>query len=170
LPPLTVEEFRGYNRLAVVMDQFHDHFRSTWKVLYTACTTNRRPARMSLRQFLDEGLSLVRYLTAHHNIEESYLYPILARKMPSFRAAQRGAPDCKLVRQHRAIHKGMDEFEAYLKACRRGESDFELSVLKEKMDAWGDVLFVHLDEEVAELGAQNMRKYWTLEEVKAIPV
>lgn len=125
---------------------------------------------MSLRQFLDEGLSLVRYLTAHHEIEESYLYPILARKMPSFRAASRGTPDCKLVRQHRAIHKGMDEFEAYLRACKSGEIDFEMSVLKEKMDSWGDVLFVHLDEEVDELRAENMRKYWTIAEVKAIPV
>ncbi|KAK0623653.1 hypothetical protein B0T14DRAFT_427766 [Immersiella caudata] len=193
LPPLTAEEFRGYNRLAVIMDQFvrlglfthppsvflpftihplstHEHFRQTWNVLYTACTTNKRPARMSLRQFLDEGLSLVRYLTAHHNIEENFLYPILARNMPSFRAAQRGVPDCKLVKQHRAIHKGMDEFEAYLRACKSGETELELRVLKEKMDAWGEVLFTHLDEEVEELGAENMRKYWTLAEVKAIPV
>jgi len=125
---------------------------------------------MSLKQFIDEGLSLVRYLEAHHDIEENYLYPILARKMPSFQAAQRGAPQCKLVQQHRAIHKGMDAFEAYLRACRNGETEFELGVLKDKMDTWGDVLFVHLDEEVKELEAENMRKYWTVAEVKAIPV
>jgi len=125
---------------------------------------------MSLKQFLDSGLSLVRYLTAHHDIEESYLYPILARKMPSFRQARDGHVDCELVQQHRAIHEGMDVFEAYLRACRNGETEFEMVVLKAKMDAWGDVLFKHLDEEVKELGAENMRKYWTLEEVRAIPV
>lgn len=125
---------------------------------------------MTPSQFLNTGLSLVRYLTAHHNIEETYLYPILARKMPSFRAAVSGRPECTLVKQHRAIHDGMDEFEAYLKACRSGEAKLDLSVLKGKMDAWKEVLFTHLDDEVKELGAENMRRYWTVNEVKAIPV
>lgn len=128
---------------------------------------------MTLKQFIDEGLHLVRYLEAHHSIEESYLYPILARKMPEFRAATSKRDkdgDCELLRQHKAIHAGMDVFEAYLRACRNRECEFELSVLKEKMDSWGDVLMKHLDQEVRDLGAENMRKYWTLAEVRAIPV
>ncbi|KAK3692024.1 hypothetical protein B0T22DRAFT_446201 [Podospora appendiculata] len=180
LPPLTPAQFKVYNRLAEQMEYFHDHFRQTWTTLYTACTTNRRPANMTLKQFIDAGLQLAHYLETHHSIEETYLYPILARKMPQFRSSsnhttnsknkEKKNDDCELLRQHRAIHEGMDVFAAYLKACKSREVEFELAVLKDKMDAWGEVLFVHLDQEVRDLGADVMRRYWTLEEIKAIPM
>jgi len=81
-----------------------------------------------------------------------------------------GGNDCELLRQHRLIHEGMDVFEGYLRACQNRETELELSVLKEKMDSWGDVLMKHLDEEVDELRAETMRKYWTLDEMRAIPI
>jgi hemerythrin-like domain-containing protein len=120
---------------------------------------------MSLKQFIDEGLMFVQYLTAHHNIEETYLFPLLARKMPEFRAGR-----AELLQQHRQIHAGMDVFEEYLKKCRAREVELELSVLKAKMDSWGEVLWTHLDQEVRTLGAENMRKYWTLDEVREFPI
>ncbi|KAK4138150.1 hypothetical protein BT67DRAFT_446322 [Trichocladium antarcticum] len=185
LPPLPPHEYRIYNRLADQMDYFHDHFRQTWTVLYSACTSNRRPRHLSLKQFLDEGLRLTRYLETHHTIEETHLYPLLARKMPEFRSsgpgagptaasnaksARKGGGGCELLRQHQAIHEGMDEFEGYLTQCKAGQCEFELGVLKEKMDSWGEVLFKHLDQEVRELGAEKMRKYWTLAEMRAMPM
>ena len=42
--------------------------------------------------------------------------------------------------------------------------------MKEKMDSWGEVLWKHLDQEVETLGAENMRKYWTLDEMKRMPM
>lgn len=206
LPPLTPQEFKIYNRLAEHMDYFvshiasmthepqlmshvqHEHFRQTWTLLYDACKANKRPQGMSLKQFIDEGLSFIGYLTAHHNIEETYLFPILARKMPEFRNGS-SAPDnpsrrrdpsapkprdnplaAELLRQHRQIHAGMDVFEEYLRACRNRETELELSVLKEKMDSWGEVLWKHLDQEVRTLGAENMRKYWSIEEMRSLPI
>ena len=136
---------------------------------------SQQPQRLDL-SFLQpnptrKGLSLARYLEGHHNIEETYIFPILARKMPEFRTGPgAGAGAGELVRQHRLIHDGMDIFEDYLRRCRSGETELELSVLKEKMDSWGDVLLGHLDQEVKTLGAENMRRYWTLEEVRAIPM
>lgn len=80
LPPLTPQEFRIYNRLSETMEYFvgapdcratfavprshshqlthpfqHDHFRKTWNLLYNACKSGKRPANMTLKQFLDEG-------------------------------------------------------------------------------------------------------------------
>jgi hypothetical protein len=57
-----------------------------------------------------------------------------------------------------------------LKSVKNGEKELELTVLKGKMDSWGKVLWTHLDQEVKTLGAENMRKYWTLEEMRRMPM
>jgi hemerythrin-like domain-containing protein len=167
LPKLSAAEFRTYNSMAEHMEYFHNHFRQSWTMLYTACETNRRPANLSLKQFLSTGLQFCSHLSTHHSIEEMHIFPILARKMPEFKAGRNAA---ELLRQHQEIHKGMDGFEEYLNDVRRGEKELELSVMKTKMDSWGEVLWKHLDQEVKTLGAENMRRYWSLEEMRRMPM
>ena len=124
---------------------------------------------MTLKQFISVGLQLVSQLTMHHSIEEAHIFPVLARKMPEFQGG-RGGNAAELLRQHREIHKGMDGLEEYLNKCRSGESEFDLRVLKTQMDSWGEILWKHLDQEVKTLGAENMRKYWTLDEMRQMPM
>ncbi|KAL8360680.1 hypothetical protein RB601_007101 [Gaeumannomyces tritici] len=170
LPPLTPAEFREFNRLADEMTYYHDHFKQSWNVLYDAASSGRRPKNLTLKQFLDTGMGFVRSLTMHHNIEEIYLYPILAPKMAEFRHAQGGGGGKKLsqkqselIQQHRDIHE-----EEYINKCRSREADLEMSVLLQKLDSWGTVLWKHMDQEVETLGAANMRKYYTLGEMRRI--
>lgn len=167
LPKLSAADFRTYNSMSEHMEYFHNHFRQQWTLLYTACETNRRPQNLSLKQFLSTGLQFCAHLTAHHGIEEKHIFPLLATKMPEFKAGRNAA---ELLRQHREIHHGMDAFEAYLQSVKSGERELELSVLKTKMDSWGTVLWTHLDQEVKTLGAENMRKYWSLEEMRRMPM
>lgn len=167
LPPLSDHDFRQYNRLAEHMDLFHNHFRSTWNMLWGACTSGKRPAGMSLKAFIGAGLQFVQHLEMHHGIEESYVFPVLAKKMPEFRSGK-GNGAAELLRQHKEIHKGLETLQNYLRACKSGETELELSVLKTKMEDWGTVLWTHLDQEVRTLGAENMRKYWTLEEMRGL--
>ena len=154
LPKLSLVEFRVYNRLADVMDQFvstqhlpgqrhtnqqqHNGFRRTWKELYAASSTGKRPANISLRQFINTGLEFCHHLEMHHSIEESYLFPILAKKQPAFRK------ELELLTQHKQIHKGLDKFQEYLDACRSGERELRMEELKKLMDAFGGVLWEHL--------------------------
>lgn len=84
--------------------------------------------------------------------------------MPEFRQKK------TLLAQHKKIRRGLDELEQYLEKCRSGEEDLELTEMKRLMDAFGEVLWTHLDEEVRTLGAENMRKYWTLEEMRTLPM
>ncbi|KAI5860587.1 hypothetical protein GGS23DRAFT_580742 [Durotheca rogersii] len=171
LKPLTPAEFRGFNRLAEHMDMFHEHFRTTWNTLWAAAcagdgvTAGRSPRARAL---IDEGLSFVTNLEMHHSIEEKHLFPVLARRMPDFQDAEDGGGAGELLRQHREIDEGMERFQQYLRACRDGEQELDMTTLKAHMETWGTVLWTHLDEEVQMLGAENMRKYWTLEEVKQI--
>lgn len=120
-----------------------------------------------MSQFINTGLQFISHLTAHHGIEEAHIFPVLARKMPEFKAGKNAA---ELLRQHKEIHEGMDVFEEYLKKVKSGETELSLRVLKTKMDSWGTVLWKHLDQEVATLGAENMRKYWTLDEMRRMPM
>ncbi|RYP56425.1 hypothetical protein DL771_011906 [Monosporascus sp. 5C6A] len=169
LPPLSDHEFRQYNRLAEHMDLFHNHFRSTWNMLWGACTSGRRPGGMSLRAFVGAGLQFVQQLELHHNIEETYLFPVLAKKMPEFRSG-RGNGMAELLRQHKEIHRGLEVLQEYLLKCKSGETELEMGVLKSKMEGWGTVLWTHLDQEVKSLGAENMRKYWTVDEIRKMPM
>lgn len=163
LPKLSPSEFRIYNRMAEHMDYYHNMFRATWNTLYTACTTSRRPAHLSLRQFLSTGLDFCSRLETHHGIEEAHIFPVLARKMPAFRE------ELQLLTQHKEIHEGLEKLRDYLEGCRTGERELRLDELKEVMDGFGEVLWKHLDEEVKELGAENMRKFWSVEEMRWMP-
>jgi hypothetical protein len=40
-----------------------------------------------------------------------------------------------------------------------------MAELKNIMDSFGETLWTHLAEEVEQLGAENMRRYWTLAEM-----
>ena len=138
-------------------------FRATWNTLYTACTTSRRPTHLSLHQFLSTGLDFCSHLETHHGIEEAHIFPVLARKMPAFRKG------LQLLTQHKKIHEGLEKLRDYLEECRTGERELRLDELKEVMDGFGEVLWKHLDAEVKELGAENMRKFWSVEEMRWMP-
>ncbi|ATY65213.1 hypothetical protein A9K55_004743 [Cordyceps militaris] len=159
-PKLSDHDFKIYNQLAVRMDYYHENFRRTWNLLWTYATTGQRAHGQSLAQLVRAGLEFGEHLTVHHGIEEQHIFPELARRMPAF-DARRG----DLVRQHKAIHAGLDGLQAYLKGVRRGDEVLEAGALKERMEAWGTVLWTHLDDEVRTLGAENMAKYWTKEEI-----
>jgi hemerythrin-like domain-containing protein len=164
LPKLTPHEFRQYNRMAEHMDAFHSNFRSTWNVLYTACSSQKRPKNMSIKQFLSLGQQFCHHLTVHHTIEEQHIFPVLAKKMPAFKK------ELELLTQHKQIHVGLDKLEKYIEECGTGERELRMQEMKEVLDGFGEVLWQHLDDEVEQLKAENMRKYWTVEEMRRIPM
>ena len=84
--------------------------------------------------------------------------------MPAFKK------ELELLTQHKEIHKGMDKLEAYVDECKTGKRELRMEEMKEIMDSFGKVLWAHLEDEVKQLAAENMRKYWSLEEVRRLPM
>ncbi|KAF2488077.1 hypothetical protein BDY17DRAFT_314832 [Neohortaea acidophila] len=164
LPKLSAQEFRVYNSMAEHMNYFHEHFRQTWNLLYTAASSGARPAGMSIRAYLNTGEQFAHHLTVHHTIEERHIFPVLARKMPAFRE------ELELLTQHTQIHEGLVKFEKYIEECKSGERELQMGEVKGIMDTFGTVLWTHLDQEVAQLGAENMRKFWTMNEMRQMPM
>jgi hemerythrin-like domain-containing protein len=142
----------------------HNHFRQTWNMLYNACSTGKKPQGMSLRAFLSSAEQFAHHLTFHHTIEEQHIFPVLAKKMPKFRK------ELELLTQHKQIHEGLEKLEKYIEECRSGERELRFGELKAVMDTFGGVLWEHLDDEVRELRAENMRKFWTVGEMRGIPM
>ena len=164
LPPLTPSEQRIYSRMAETMTYYHNHFKSTYALLYSACSSNARPAGMSIAAFLRTAADFVQNLEMHHGIEEAHIYPLLGQRMPAFRDEK------DLLGQHKMIHEGLDKLEEYVKDCKRGKRELRLGEMKGLLEGFGETLGKHLDEEVENLGAQEMRKYWSLEEMKGMPM
>lgn len=137
----------------------------TWNQLLDACDGSEKKAGgLSARQMIMMGLQFCAQLDFHHSIEEQHIFPILAKKMPEFRK------ELDLLRQHKQIHAGLEKLEAYLENCRSGEEDMRREEVHRLMKCFGEVLWKHLDEEVQTLRAENMRKYWSLEEMRRLPM
>jgi hemerythrin-like domain-containing protein len=182
LPKLSASEFRAYNSMAEHMEYFvschpsftayrqvltdfqHNRFRASWNLLYGACESNKRPSNISIRQFLSTGLDFCSHLEMHHNIEEQHIFPVLAKKMPAFRH------ELQMRSQHKEIHAGLVVLQKYLEEVRSGERELILKELKVVMDGFGKVLWQHLDDEVEQLGAENMRTFWTIDEMRRMPM
>lgn len=160
LAPLSAEDHQIFNRFSVIMDSFHNNFRRYWQDLWQTATTGSRPRGMTLRQVINNGIDFTRYLTAHHNIEEHRIFPHLATRMSEFDGKKGLMP-----KQHKQIHTGLTNLQVYLTKVSKGEVDFQTDDLKGVMEPWAEVLWAHLDAEVESLKAENMRKYWTKEEM-----
>jgi hypothetical protein len=130
----------------------------------------------------------------HHSIEERYIFPLLAPKIPSF-----GTENPVHIREHEAMHKKLEILEDYSKKTMRdlqssvgrkldGEGcgkevegagkrkEWPTSVYDaEKLDAMlrelADTLFPHLDAEEKSLRASNLKEHgFTMQELQAIPM
>ena len=84
--------------------------------------------------------------------------------MPAFQK------ELELLTQHEQIHQGLGRLQKYLERCKDGEIDLKLVEMKGIMETFGDVLWTHMDDEVKQLGAEYMRKYWTVKEMQRMPM
>ena len=84
--------------------------------------------------------------------------------------AELSAIGLKLLEQHKQIHAGLDLLHEYLKTCQDSEPPcVDIAKVKLMFDSFGTILWQHMDDEVDQMRADNMRKYWTVEEMRALP-
>nr|XP_031860142.1 uncharacterized protein CI109_004507 [Kwoniella shandongensis]KAA5527214.1 hypothetical protein CI109_004507 [Kwoniella shandongensis] len=163
------KDFREWNRLADHMDMFHNHFRYEFNRVYTLADGGFHKEGMTLPRFLREAQQLSQHLDMHHRIEETYIFPVLAKKMPQFK--QGGRESGEHLKKHKKIHDGIDKYDKYLKEGLANPSKYDAAELRAILDGFREVLFSHLDEEVKDLGAESMKAAgWTLDEIRRVPM
>ncbi|KAM0789320.1 hypothetical protein ACM66B_000157 [Microbotryomycetes sp. NB124-2] len=160
--PKNASERREWDRMSTRMQGFHNYFRQQFQFAIESADKVGSNEDFDVDYYLWQVKDLLRHLEMHHNIEETYIFPILAKKMPEFGATH---PE-----EHKQIHAGMNRTEAYVKKVEKSPSTFSASEMKEVLASWGPVLFQHLDAEVASLKCDNLRRYWTLDEVRRLPM
>lgn len=138
-------------------------------------------------QFLREASSLSQSLINHHSLEENYIFPALAKKMPE----KFGAHGLE-KEQHKHIHdgecrraqvepavsptplannSGLESYEGYIHYSRSHPEKYDGKKLRAIMDKFRDVLYAHLDDEVRDLGAEALQKAgFTLDELRRVPM
>lgn len=84
LPPLSSEDKEIYGRAATTMGWYHQRLKDSWKALYEACSSGKRPANTSIRQFLNIGSNFCHHLGLHHSIGMAFSIPIVNRRVTSF--------------------------------------------------------------------------------------
>ena len=142
---------------------FHQKFRSDFKTIYALSTTYQKRG-LSLPRYVDYALTFNSNLSFHHSIEEQMVFPALGARMPEFREGH------EHKESHRKIHDGLEAYCEYLESVKQKPETYDASKLQKIMTDLGNVLFVHLDEEEESLGKDNMQKYWTLQEIAALPM
>lgn len=124
---------------------------------------------MNLQRFLREAEQVSHHLDMHHRIEEAYIFPLLAKKMPAFRDGAREKGEH--IISHRGIHDGLTKYDKYISEAKANPASYDAEKLREIMDGFREVLFTHLEHEVRDLGAESMQKHgFTLAELKRFPM
>ncbi|SCV69856.1 BQ2448_1250 [Microbotryum intermedium] len=148
--PRNPTEQKEWDRMSTRMNMFHDHFRQTFARVWQM---SEKVTPHELQEYLDYAEEFIHHLEGHHGIEERYIFPVLAKKMPEFR-----------------IHAGMERYQNYIRAARHTPTAFRPEKMQEIMASMGPILFYHLDAEVETLKADNLRRYYTLDEVRRLPM
>ncbi|KAJ7703144.1 hemerythrin HHE cation binding domain-containing protein [Mycena rosella] len=160
-------EERRWNRLSETMSSFHNYFKQEFNTIYEQLADGSFSKRgLSLGLYLEMAKRLNSHLTMHHTIEERHIFPILAKRMPQFSTETEAAH----IDSHKGIHTGLDELATLVVKFKTQPSSYSPAEMRACLDGFREVLFSHLDEEVSDLRGENMKKYWTLEELESIPM
>ncbi|KAL7010246.1 hypothetical protein EMMF5_000266 [Cystobasidiomycetes sp. EMM_F5] len=139
---------KRWNKMGDHMQQFHNYFRLEFREIYDLADCYEKKGRMTLSAYLRHARGLYEHLNMHHGIEERFVFPMLATRMPEFK---KGTGDH--IKQHEIIHDGLVRYNAYLNSCASAPSKYQPEELRSIMSSFEKVLFSHLDEEVETLMA-----------------
>ncbi|KAL1406705.1 hypothetical protein Q8F55_008411 [Vanrija albida] len=159
-------DHRAWNAMSVHMRQFHNYFKYEFDNIYKLADGGFKEEGQALPQFLRQANDLAASLTQHHGLEENYIFPALAKKLP-----EKFGPHGLEKEQHKGIHDGLENYQGYIHWARSHPEEYDGKKLRAIMDKFRDVLYAHLDDEVRDLSAESLQKAgFTLDELRRVPM
>lgn len=188
-----------FARLYQGMLPFHNHFRAEHAQIVRGIPESQSIPKVSLLRLMQQALQLCGHLEMHHTIEEAHIFPLLAKKVPSF------AMDSDHIKEHALMHAQLEALQEYASKVlrdlqsspgRKAESEGAGQVIKGEDEDDDDVkrkpwptslydeekfdtlikgvaatLFPHLQAEEASLRPENLKKHgMTLGDIQRIPM
>jgi hemerythrin-like domain-containing protein len=157
---------------------FHNGFRAKHAALMQRLPEASQMSKSQLMSFLQIGASLAQHLEAHHGIEEAYIFPLLAKKLPQFGKEH--------LQEHATMHQAVEGMGKYIEQCakklqngraKKGDDDvwpkdiFDEEKMRSHLDHLRDTLFVHLEHEEASLRPESLKKAgFTEDDIRRIPM
>ncbi|SPO23204.1 uncharacterized protein UTRI_01882 [Ustilago trichophora] len=157
---------------------FHENFRHTISQISTLLLTlsPSSPSKTKLNNLanlLYLSSALCHHLETHHTIEERYIFPILAKKLPQFAHSSQHTNEHALM--HSAIHNLEQYVEQVAKALKGGklkkgeeiDEVYDHAKMVKLVDELKKVLLPHLEAEEASLRAPVVKEAgFQLNEIK----
>ncbi|KAE8222576.1 hypothetical protein CF319_g4251 [Tilletia indica] len=102
-----------YARLLNLMMPFHNRFRLTYATIQGTLKNPQIQAlpHRQLTTLLHQTLALAQHLDGHHQIEEAYIFPQLAVRMPQFGKGH--------IEEHETMHRSLVELRNYARTVER---------------------------------------------------
>ncbi|KAJ3803010.1 hypothetical protein GGU11DRAFT_389432 [Lentinula aff. detonsa] len=148
----------------MIMKSFHDGFKEEFNTLYELSDGSFNKRGWSLGIYLESAARFNHHLTMHHTIEETYLFPLLGKRMKQFSESE-GLH----LKSHKGIHDGLERLEGLIQQYKSEPNTYDPTKMRASLDSFRDVLFSHLDQEVEDLRGDNLKNFFTLQEVESIP-
>lgn len=138
---------------------FHSLLRRKWVDINKELSSSNPSAKRLIPAVTDFCTDL----DMHHRIEESTLFPILAKRLTQFKRT--GAH----VAEHTVMHKALEGLQGYAADVQSKQEPFSKVKVQGLAKALEDALFPHLKEEEESLRGENLRKAgFTLSEVSKL--
>jgi Hemerythrin HHE cation binding domain len=178
-----------FARLYQGMLPFHNHFRMEHAQIVKGIPKSQTSPKVSLLHLMQQALQLCGHLEMHHTIEEAHIFPLLAKKVPSF------AMDSDHIKEHALMHAQLEALQQYSQKVlrdlqsspgRKAENEGAGKVVKSEEEGDDDddvkrkpwptsiydedkfdtlikgvaaTLFPHLQAEEASLRPENLKKH-----------
>ncbi len=154
---------------------FHNGFRAKIAMLSQGINGSGTLPKTALLRYLAIGGGLCQHLETHHMIEEMYIFPHLAKRLPQFGKEH--------IEEHKTMHVAVEELGNYVGQCIRklqkvpnkgGKEDdaewpkdvYDEDKMRNSLKCLSDTLLPHLQHEEASLAGKVLREAgFTLQEV-----
>ncbi|TFL03975.1 hypothetical protein BDV98DRAFT_354549 [Pterulicium gracile] len=114
-----------------------------------------------VQNFMIFCLAVLGNIHHHHDVEEEFYFPELEKKLGKGTLSTN-------VEEHALFVPKLAEFESFLQDIKSGKDEYDGGLLVERIHAFSDIMFDHLQHEVPTLESGRMREVFTEKELKDI--
>ncbi|KAJ7451705.1 hypothetical protein FB451DRAFT_1284077 [Mycena latifolia] len=112
-----------------------------------------------VQPFVVFSLAVVDSIHHHHDLEETFYFPELEKKLG------KGALSDSVAQHHEFVPQ-LVELKGYLEDVKASKETYNGPLLVERINSFSDVMINHLNEEIPNLESSRMREVFTEKELK----